>query len=176
MLDHLITELNSRFAPESSQNAIEFMKLLPSAIKPSPTLQCCDFKNILKVCDDDLPSSVSFQSELQLWQQKWASENEIAAELNNPEKVLAHTDDDFFPNIHVLLRIMGTLPVTSCECERSISMLRILKTPLRSTMTQDRLNALAMLYCHRDVKLTPEVVEEFARRHPRRMLLENPFE
>ena len=43
--------------------------------------------------------------------------------LNTPEKALDHADCDFFPNINTLLCIMGTLPVTSCECERSISML-----------------------------------------------------
>ncbi len=67
---------------------------------------------------------------------------------------------------------MGTLPVTSCECERSISMLQLIESPLRSTMKQERLNGLAMLYYHHDVEITPdEVVDEFARRHPRRMLL-----
>jgi len=44
-------------------------------------------------------------------------------------------------------------------------------------MGQQRLNGLAMLFYHRDVELSPkEVVEEFARRHSRRMLLVNPFE
>ena len=40
-------------------------------------------------------------------------------------------------------------------------------------MGQGRLNGLAMLYYHRDVQLitTEEVVDEFARRHSRRMLL-----
>ena len=76
-----------------------------------------------------------------------------------------------------LLQIMATLPVTSCECERSISMLRLVKSPLRSSMGQDRLNGLAMLYYHRLVDITPEeVVEEFALYQPRRMLLVNPFQ
>ena len=65
---------------------------------------------------------------------------------------------------------MATLPVTTCECERSISMLKLVKSPLRSSMGQDRLNGLAMLYYHCDVLLTPEeVVDEFANHHPRRM-------
>ena len=38
-------------------------------------------------------------------------------------------------------------------------------------MGQGRLNVLAMYY-HRDVQITPEeVVDEFAHRHSRRMLL-----
>ncbi len=58
---------------------------------------------------------------------------------------------------------MGTLPVTSCECERSISMLKLIKTSLRSSMGQDRLNGLAMLYYHRDIEITSEeVVDELS--------------
>ncbi len=80
-----------------------------------------------------------------------------------PEKSLVHADCDFFPNIHTLFCIMGTLPVTSCECERSISMLKLIKTSLRSSMGQDRLNGLAMLYYHRDIEITSEeVVDEFS--------------
>ena len=45
-----------------------------------------------------------------------------------------------FQNIKVALRIIGTLAVTSCECERSFSALRRLKTYIRSTMVAERLN------------------------------------
>ena len=62
----------------------------------------------------------------------------------------------------------GSKRVCSSMNERSISMLRLIKSPLRSTMGQDRLNGLAMLYYHRDVQITPEeVVDEFARLHSR---------
>ena len=50
-------------------------------------------------------------------------DSELGSTLNTPEKALDHAECDFFPNIHTLLCIMGTLPVTSCECECSISML-----------------------------------------------------
>ena len=39
-------------------------------------------------------------------------------------------------------------------------------------MGQERLDGMTMLYYHRDVQITPEeVVDEFASRHSRRMLL-----
>ena len=99
-----------------------------------------------------------------------------ANELDTPEKFLRHTGKDFYPNIHALFVIITTLPVTSCECERSISLLRHLKTALRSTMGVDRLNSLALLKCHREVDINPEeVVKEFSHCHTSRMLLMNPF-
>ena len=75
-----------------------------------------------------------------------------------------------------LLTISCTLPVTSAECERSVSRLRYLKTYLRSTMTEDCLNGLAMMYIHRDISCDSKtVVEKFARQHRRRLTLFNPF-
>ena len=116
---------------------------------------------------DDLPAPLSFDAELDLWQQQWTANPDLASVLSTPEKALCHADKDFYPNIDVLLRIMATLPVTSCECERSISLLRLVKSSLRSSMGQDRLNGLALLHSHQGsfVTLTPEeVVEEFVTR------------
>ena len=170
LLDHLITELDTRFDKASSQNITEFIHLLPSEITSQVTAQ--SFDTLLRFYEDDIPLQSAFDSEFTIWKHKWENQTQLASELNTPEKALPHTDKDFF-NIHVLLNIMASLPVTSCECERSISMLRFIKTPLRSTMGQQRLNGLALLYYHQDIDITPEeVVEEFACCHPRRMLLQ----
>ena len=174
-MDHLINELNTRFDDASSQNIIELMGLLPSSILSKGSAYCYsqkDFANVLELYQDDLPSSISFETEIDLWQCKWKSEPQLAIELSTPEKALTNSDSDFFPNIHTLLKIMATLPVTSCECERSFSMLKLVKSPLRSTMKQDRLNGLAMLYYHQDIELSPEeVVDKFAHCHKRRICL-----
>ena len=58
---------------------------------------------------------------------------------------------NFFPELLKVLKIFSTLPVTSCEAERSFSTLKRLKTFLRSTMGEDRLNSLAVLNIHRDI-------------------------
>ncbi|XP_025409931.1 uncharacterized protein LOC112683229 [Sipha flava] len=49
-----------------------------------------------------------------------------------------------------LLKIMLTVPVSSCTAERSFSPLQRLKTFLRSTMTQNGLNDIALLCVHRN--------------------------
>ena len=60
-----------------------------------------------------------------------------------------------FSSIFVLLQILETILITTCQCERCISRLRLLKTYLRSTMTQERLNGLAELsiHCKEDFEL-----------------------
>ena len=50
-----------------------------------------------------------------------------------------------FPNLHVLLQVALTLPITSCESERSFSQLKLIKTSHRSTMTNNRLSGLALM-------------------------------
>ena len=175
MLDHLISELSIRFNESSCRFLLQFVKLLPSEIIKHPSrITQAEFDDLLKFYEDDLPSSRAFTAELDLWQNYWCSERclAIAEKLNTPEKALKSMEKDLYPNVYVLLVLAATIPVTSCECERSISMLRLIKTPLRSTMTQERLNGLAMMQYNHHIPLeADEVIEEFAIRHPRKLLL-----
>ncbi|WAR02692.1 hypothetical protein MAR_009250 [Mya arenaria] len=62
--------------------------------------------------------------------------------------------------------------ITSCECERSVSALSLVKTKLRATIGQDRLSSLCLLSIHRDVKIDiAKVVALFAKKNPGRMAL-----
>ena len=63
-------------------------------------------------------------------------------------------------------------PLTSCEAERSISGIRRLKTYLRSTMKEDRLNGLALLMVHRSIRISiKEIIDVFASTQQRQMKL-----
>ena len=71
-----------------------------------------------------------------------------------------------------LITVLCTLPVTSCSAERSFSDLKRIKSILRSSMTNERLSGLTLLYMHQDIPIDiEEVIEEFSRRHPRRLQL-----
>jgi hypothetical protein len=48
------------------------------------------------------------------------------------------------PNIECLLKILSVIPVTTSTSERSFSSLKRIKTYVRSTVGQVRLNGLAM--------------------------------
>ena len=62
-----------------------------------------------------------------------------------------------------LLQIAFTLPVTSSEAERSFSAMKILKNRLRSTLVDERLKGLALMYIHEDIDIDPEaVIDNFA--------------
>ena len=95
--------------------------------------------------------------------------------INTIPKALAKADKLLYPNLHALLSIGATLPVTSVVCERLISTLRFLKPAIRSTLTNARMNGLAMMiFVHRELASNLEleaVVSEFVVRHSRRMEL-----
>jgi hypothetical protein len=80
----------------------------------------------------------------------------------------------FYPNAIVAYRILLTIPVTVASAERSFSKLKLLKSYLRSTMTQERLNGLATIAIENDVleKINYEdIIEDFISRNTRRMML-----
>jgi hypothetical protein len=56
-------------------------------------------------------------------------------------------------SISTVLLILYTMPASTATTERSFSVLRRLKTYLRTTMLQDRLTSLAVLHVHRDIDI-----------------------
>ncbi|XP_056692487.1 uncharacterized protein [Spinacia oleracea] len=81
---------------------------------------------------------------------------------------------DFFPNTFVAYRILLTVPVTVASAERSFSKLKLLKSYMRSTMTQERLNGLAMMAIENDILETidyEDIIDDFASKNVRRMCL-----
>ena len=73
-----------------------------------------------------------------------------------------------FPSVSALLSIYPSLPCTSCEAERSFSALRRLKTYLRSTTSQKRLNHICLLNIlkeHVDSLELPAIVNRWIDRN-----------
>jgi hypothetical protein len=77
--------------------------------------------------------------------------------LNNVEDIvsfiISHCESvkDMIPEIVKLLKIVMTIPVSTCTAERSFSALRRIKTYLRSTMTQQRLNDHMIVHVNREI-------------------------
>lgn len=83
---------------------------------------------------------------------------------------------DVYPNVDIALRIFLSIPATNCSGERSFSTLKRVKTYLRASMGQDRLNALALLSIEsqlvREIDYD-DIVDVFARTKARKRVLTN---
>ena len=121
---------------------------------------------------EDMPNIQSISHEVDNWESFWLlhPREQLPSSLADTIK---RTNPITFPNLSVVLRILATLPITSCTCERSASSIRILKTYLRSTMTQERLNGLATLFTHKDIEVSINHVINLFARHSRRISLSN---
>ena len=61
-----------------------------------------------------------------------------------------------YPNLLTLLRMRAIFSVTSCECDGSVTVLKILNTYLRASMEQTRLTALAFLHANHEASIDAE--------------------
>ena len=72
------------------------------------------------------------------------------------------------------LNMLLLCPVTSAGVERANTSLRYTKNVYRSTMLEERLNALILLFVHRDIHLDyDKIINMYATKHPTRMLFVN---
>ena len=78
---------------------------------------------------------------------------------------------DLYGNLSIALRLLLTLPVTVASGERSFSALKLIKTYLRSTMSQERLSGLALISIERSVRRSldlEDIVSAFAQAKARK--------
>ena len=180
-LSQVVAEIEKRFV-DNPMHGIGILNLLPSECCkhevehdiPAELTQAVEFYN------DDLPQPSAFPMEYRTWLRNWkhSDPDQVPCKLVD---VLEACDINLSPNIHQLLTITLTLPITSCESERSFSQLKLIKTSRRSTMSSERLSGLALMKVNRErcqqLHDSPEklsqVVGMFAQANPRRMKL--PF-
>jgi hypothetical protein len=88
--------------------------------------------------------------------------------------IVENSYSDIFTEVEVLVRLFLTLPIGIASAERSFSVLRRLKTYLRSSMTDNRLSSLALLCIERnkanEVNLK-SVIKTFAEKKARRGII-----
>lgn len=82
------------------------------------------------------------------------------------EKLKSFQLEETFPNVETALRIMLTLPISNCSGERSFSLLKRLKSPIRSSLLQGKLCSLSLMCIEADLTNSIEfenVVTNFAK-------------
>ena len=162
LVDHISSALQNRFDTDSV-NVYKGLSVVPEkmmSLKKDGKDWRDEFKVVADFYVDDLPYPLALDAELSLWTMYWETyEGPLPCNIATTLKAVSF---DGFENIKVILRILGTLPITSCECERTISALRTLKNYQRSTMVGERLNGLALMQIHQEIVPNVEkVIDKF---------------
>jgi len=163
LLDVLINDISDRFGPHQ-RRTFALAGLIPAQLGQWTQVKVAADKYAAFL---DTPAVV--EAEFTLWSQKWANTSQ-KGECTTAVSALNACPSQFFPNINLLLRILSTLPSRTAEPERVFSKVNKTLSAVRTTMTEERLEACILLQVHRD--LTPEpasVVEHFARSGARRL-------
>ena len=167
-IDHIIANLDRRFSV-LAVTASSLLGLVPSLICTKEP----DIAAAIQMYHNDLPSPELVPQEILRWKRQFMN-IAVADRPSTLSAALKECNSMYFPNIRILLQLICTLPVTSCECECSGSTLRRLNTYMCASMTQERLTSLALMHIHYDHTINhDEVVDIFARVHPRRMELDS---
>ena len=114
-----------------------------------------------EVYQDDLPCIDSLQSELALWRDKISREIPKDPEYGFQMKEVFQLTDDY-PNVHAIVKLLMTMPATSCIAERAFSTLKRVETAQRSTMGEERLEALILTSMYGQERLSVDkVLDDF---------------
>ncbi|XP_050877053.1 uncharacterized protein LOC127080804 [Lathyrus oleraceus] len=173
LVDQVVVSLNKRFEQYQEYESI-FDFLFTShklqSLDDATLKSCCsNFEQVLKHNEQSDIDGNEFFAELKLLREMLPEETIRPTNILLFLKVL-----DCFPNTVIAYRILLTIPVTVASAERSFSKLKLLKNYLRSTMSQERLNELALITAKNDILETikyEDLVNEFASKSVRRKAL-----
>lgn len=136
----------------------------------------CDDLELYLECEEekDIVSAELF-NELISFKDVFLSElNLTRTPLSTLNYIYKNNLETLFVNLSIALRILLTQPVTVASGERSFSRLKLIKTYLRSTLSQERLVGLALISIENDVCDdidNNKIINDFAAAKARRVKL-----
>ncbi|XP_047326812.1 uncharacterized protein LOC124930522 [Impatiens glandulifera] len=145
IIDQALSSLQTRFEQfqkyEETFGFLFSLKNLKSIDDDGLLSSCVNLQNSLTPDGHfDVDGSDLFL-ELKLLRHSLPGEAKRAIDVLNYLKTM----DGCYPNFYIAYQVLLTIPVTIASTEMSFSKLKLIKTYLRSTMSQERLNELAML-------------------------------
>ncbi|XP_045802280.1 zinc finger MYM-type protein 1-like [Trifolium pratense] len=150
ILDHAITSFQSRFEQfKIYQDIFGFLFSIEKlrSLEIENLKECClNLECSLKHNDNSDIDGLDLFSELKILREIIHVENDTPIDILN---YIIRMNS--FTNAFVAYRIMLTIHVTVASAERSFSKLKLIKSYLRSTMSQQRLNGLALLAIEKEM-------------------------
>lgn len=130
-----------------------------------------ELKRVLEVYSTDLNAS-NLQTQLDIVSSNVTEEVSNIFDIIRYMQKLTPAEKELINEVITLSKLLLVMPATNSTSERSFSAMRRVKSYLRSTMTQERLNSLMVLHVHKDQtdKLDmSNVANEFVSKSERRV-------
>ncbi|XP_062512635.1 zinc finger MYM-type protein 1-like [Corticium candelabrum] len=161
VLDLLVNELKRRFQQKRGMPvAATIEKLLLDAVNGTYTMDGTALPEELQLYKDDLDLSrlkyqLSMLPDVVQVRNRKLENNPPITEVTNVRTICSIMADislckEMLSEVVHLIKLFYIIPVTTSTAERTFSALRRLKTYLRTTMSQERLNHAMSLYVHKD--------------------------
>lgn len=166
-LDELSMSLSNRFT-KHKEVLLSLQHIVPFYAINSSYTNVLHAINFYQTDFEDNFNPSIIEGEWRLWKSKWKlfsldSSNSIP---KNAIEALKKCNRNEFPTIHVLLKILCIIPVTTASVERSFSTLGRLKTFLRNQQGNVRLSGLALMTIHRNIPINvEEIVNMFIKKN-----------
>jgi len=179
ILDTSITSIKERYEQLKNCNKhFEFLYHLRN-LKDIETdklkTYCSNLEFYLTHGDNKDIDSVDLFNELNILKDNFFSEiKDLKSSLSILTYIYSNNYESSFPNTCISLRILNTLPISVASGERSFSKLKLIKTYLRSSISQEKLVGLALIAIEHDIcrELNLEdLISEFASFKARKVIL-----
>ena len=148
-LDLVINGIKNRFDQPGYRAFCNVEDLLIKAVKKNS----CDeeFKFVMEFYKDDFDET-GLKLHLDILASNFPSDSEVSLEsLMTYLRNLTESQKALISQVYKLASLLVVLPATNAVSERSFSSLRRIKTYLRATMTQNRLNNIMVLHVHKNI-------------------------
>ena len=175
-LDLIVQSISDRFNQPGYKTYCCLEALILKAIKKEDFSEELD--TILDVYGSDLNAS-NLKQQLEILRANVESETITdIADVKKHLQQMTPTERVLINEVVLLMKLILVLPACNATSERSFSAMRRVKSYLRSTMTQERLNHLMLLHVHKDSTdslVLTDVATEFVSKSERRLQVFGKF-
>jgi hypothetical protein len=143
----MICSISARFEQEGYKVYAQLEELLLKGVEVG---EGSNYDDLFKLYHDDFKSNLLLV-QLRTFHVNYNIEDDMSIhDVFKMVQGMSGAQRSFFSEIVKLTRLLLIIPATNAISERSFSAMRRIKTYLRSTMLQERLNSVIVMHIHKD--------------------------
>ena len=147
-LDQVVNSIEDRFDQPDFHSYRQLEDLLMRTIRRESTQECFDF--VVKFYHNDFQLRLHLEILQATFPAELISPTLSFHDVSKYIQSLSDAERSLMSEVVTLLKLVLVLPSTNAVSERSFSAMRRLKSYLRTTMKQERLNHLLLLHVHKE--------------------------